>query len=76
MEVAADGADAVYVSIDAGDLIRAAGLLGGYDVVGAVDLCEVSPPLDPSGRTAHLAVTTLIAFLRRYIYEQVDLADL
>ncbi len=33
-------------------------------------------PLDPSGRTAHLAATTLIAFLRRYIYEQVDLADL
>ncbi len=66
----------VFDGIAATDLLRAAELFGGHDVVGAVDLCEVSPPLDPSGRTAHLAASALIAFLRRHLYEEVRLTDL
>ena len=94
LETAADGSDAVYVSIDidvvdgahspgtgapvfegigARDFLRAMETLGTYDIVGALDLCEVSPPLDTSGRTAHLAASGLIAVLARHLLDVVDL---
>ena len=94
VEAAADGSDAVYVSIDidvvdsayapgtgvpvfegitARDFLRAMETLSSYDIIGAIDLCEVSPPFDPSGRTAYLAANGLVAFLGRYLFDVVDL---
>ena len=94
VEAAADGADAIYVSIDidvvdsayapgtgvpvfdgiaARDFLAAVETLSGYDVIGAIDLCEVSPPFDPSGRTAYLAANGLVTFLSRYLFDVVDL---
>ena len=94
VETAADGTDAIYVSIDidvvdgsqspgtgapvfegidARDFLRAAELLGTFDVIDAIDLCEVSPPLDPTGRTAHLAASGLVGFLSRHLFDEVEL---
>lgn len=94
VETAADGTDAVYVSIDidvvdsayapgtgvpvfegitAKDFLAATETLGGYDVIGAIDICEVSPPFDPTGRTAYLAANGLVTFLSRFLFDIVDL---
>ena len=45
----------------------------GYDVIGAIDICEVSPPFDPTGRTAYLAANGLVTFLSRFLFDIVDL---
>ena len=76
MEVAADGVDAVYVSVDidvvdasespgtgapefegilARDFLRIMDMLSEYEAIGAIDLCEVAPNLDDTGRTVLLA---------------------
>ena len=94
VEVAADGTDAVYVSIDidvvdaayapgagvpvfegisAKDFLVAAETLGEFDIIGAIDLCEVSPPFDTTGRTAYLAANALVTFLSPYLFDIVDL---
>jgi arginase family enzyme len=94
MEVAADGTDAVYVSVDidvcnsadapgtgspvftgltAAEFLELLDAIGGYDMVAGMDLCEVSPPLDPSGATADLAVSGLLALLKRHLFETVEL---
>lgn len=94
VETAADGTDAIYVSIDidvvdgsqspgtgapvfegidARDLLRAMEQLSTYDIIGAFDLCEVSPPLDPGERTAHLAANGLIGFLAPRLFDTVNL---
>ena len=94
VETAADGTDAVYISVDidvvdgsespgtgvpvfegirARDLLRAMELLGTYEIIRAIDLCEVSPPLDPTGRTVHLAASGLLGFLTRHLFDPVDL---
>ena len=94
VEAAADGADAVYVSVDidvvdsayapgtgvpvfegitARDFLSGMEALSGYEVVGALDLCEVSPPFDPTGRTAYLAANGLVTFLGKHLFDVVDL---
>mgnify|MGYP002029262548 CR=1 FL=1 len=94
VEVAADGTDAVYVSIDidvvdaayapgagvpvfegisAKDFLVAAETLSEFDIIGAIDLCEVSPPFDTTGRTAYLAANALVTFLSPYLFDIVDL---
>ena len=93
VEVAADGTDAVYVSIDidvvdsayapgtgvpvfegitARDFLTAVDTLSGHQVIRAIDLCEVSPPFDPTGRTAYLAANGLITFLAPYLFDVVE----
>ena len=48
--------------------------LGTHDIIKAVDLCEVSPPLDTPGlRTADLAVSGLLTLLERKVFERVTL---
>ena len=94
IEEAADGTDAVYVSVDidvvdasqapgtgapvfegirATDLLDAMSILSEYECVKAIDLCEVSPPIDSNGRTAYLAASALIGFLGNYLFDVVDL---
>ena len=94
IEEAADGTDAVYVSVDidvvdasqapgtgapvfegirATDLLDAMSILSEYECVKAIDLCEVSPPIDSNGRTAYLAASSLIGFLGNYLFDVVDL---
>ena len=48
-------------------------ILSEYDCVKAIDLSEVSPPVDPNGRTAYLAASGLIGFLGNYLFDVVDL---
>ena len=94
IEAAADGTDAVYVSVDidvvdashapgtgvpvfegieARDFLDAMAILSEYDCIKALDLCEVAPPLDPTGNTPYLAVNGLLGFLGDYLYDVVDL---
>jgi agmatinase len=94
VETAADGADAIYVSIDidvvdaayapgtgvpvfdgisAKDFLTATETLSRYKMIAALDLCEVSPPFDPTERTAYLAANGLVTFLAPYLFDIVNL---
>jgi len=96
MEVAQDGTDLVYVSVDidvcnsadapgtgspvftgltAAELIGLLSAIGTYSSVAAIDLCEVSPALDPSGSTADLAVEGILALLGQRLFEKVALPE-
>jgi agmatinase len=80
---AADGVDAVYVSLDIdvldggispgtgsvvvggmlpADLFTAMRMLAQVDVVRALDIAEVAPPLDPTDRTVRIAATAALQF--------------
>ena len=93
LEAAAEGADAVYVSIDidvvdgshspgtgatvfsgitATEFLAMMQALGTYDIIGAIDMCEVAPPLDPTGRTVHLAADGLLSALRDRLFDTVE----
>ena len=93
MEVAADGVDAVYVSVDidivsavespgtgvpeffgigATDFLEAMNMFADYKELGALDLCEVAPEWDPTGRTNMLAANGLLAMLRPWLYDTVE----
>ena len=63
----------VFEGIDASELVRAMAMLGGYEAIGAIDMCEVAPPLDPTGRTPHLAAKALTAFLAGHLFEEAQL---
>ena len=96
IEAAADGVDAVYVSVDidvvdasespgtgipefngilASEFLDAMKTLSGYPELGALDLCEVSPEWDPTGRTVMLAASGLVRLLGPWLFEPVDMAD-
>ena len=96
MDVAADGVDAVYVSVDidivnvmqapgtgavefysmnATDLIDAMDMFADYKELAALDLCEVSPGWDPTGRTDALAATGLMAMLRPWFFDTVEIPE-
>jgi len=83
-EVAAEGADTVYLSIDIDvvdfsdapgtgavtlgglsdtELLEAVHILRDYDAIGAIDLMEVAPNLDPLGATQRLAAVVLLEFI-------------
>ena len=62
-----------FEGIEAMDLLDAMAYLSTCDIVGALDLCEVSPPLDPTGRTAHLAASGLLGFLSRHLFDKVTI---
>jgi agmatinase len=67
---------AVFTGIQAREFLEIMEILGTYDVIKAVDLCEVSPPLDAPGiKTADLAVTGLLALLERRIFDRVRLEE-
>ncbi len=66
----------VFSGIQAREFIEMMEILGSYDVIKAVDLCEVSPPLDAPGiRTADLAVSGLLGLLERKIFDRVRLEE-
>jgi hypothetical protein len=47
-------------------------VLSTFDIIRAVDLCEVAPGLDPAGTTADLAVAGLLGLLERRLFDRVD----
>ena len=48
--------------------------LSSYDIIKAIDICEVAPPLDPTGRTVHLAASGLLGILGpKHIFETVEI---
>ncbi len=52
------------------ELMEAVGALRGYPV-SAIDMAEVSPRWDPSGRTASIAASVLIEFLDTWLYAEM-----
>ncbi len=96
MAVAADGTDAVYVSVDidvvdasespgtgapefegirAREFLQMMDILSGYQAMGALDLCEVAPNLDPSGLTVILAARGLVNALSPFLFDKVKLPE-
>ena len=62
----------VFSGITTAELLGITEALNGYDVIGAVDMCEVSPPLDPTGRTIALAARALVSLLTPRLLDKVD----
>jgi agmatinase len=54
---------AVFLGITAREFLEMMEALSEYDIIKAIDLCEVSPPLDSTGSTADLAVAGLLTLL-------------
>ena len=96
MAVAADGTDAVYVSVDidvvdasespgtgapefegirAREFLQMMDILSSYEAMGALDLCEVAPEWDHSGRTVLLATRGLMNALSPYLYDKVEIHE-
>lgn len=90
VEIAGNGTDTIYVTIDidvvdqaysvgtgsyiyggitAVQLLDMATCLSKEKNIGAIDIVEVSPPLDATGNTARLAAITLINFLKPRLFE-------
>ena len=63
----------VFEGMTARDFLKLMEALSEYEAIGAFDLCEVSPPYDPSGRTAYLAANALVTLLSPYLTEVVDI---
>lgn len=63
----------VFDGISSRDFLLATEVLSRYKVIGALDLCEVSPPFDPTERTAYLAANGLVTFLAPYLFDLVNL---
>lgn len=62
----------VFSGITAPEFLGMMEALATHDVVGAIDMCEVAPPLDSTGRTAQLAASGLLAALNRRLFDEVE----
>jgi len=62
----------VFTGLTALEFLEMMDLLSQYDIIKAVDLCEVSPPLDQAGVTADLACTALLTLLDKRMFERVE----
>lgn len=93
MDTAADGVDAVYVSVDidvmdasespgtgaiefkgikAREYLQLMDMLSDYKPMAALDLCEVAPNLDQTGRTVMLASRGLTNVLSPWLFDRVE----
>jgi len=63
----------VFAGIEARTFLEIMEALSTFDIIRAIDLCEVAPALDPAGTTADLAVAGLLALLERRLFDRVDL---
>ena len=96
MEVASDGTDMVYVSVDidvvdaseasgtgaiefygilASEFMQMMDMLSTYKDMAALDLCEVAPNWDHSGRTVMLATSGLVSLLAPRLFDKVQLSE-
>ena len=63
----------MFTGITAVEFLEMMECLSAYDIVKAIDICEVAPPLDPTGRTVHLAASGLLGILGPKIFDTVDI---
>lgn len=63
----------VFTGITATEFLGMMEALSAYDIIKAVDICEVSPPLDPTERTVHLAAIGLLTLLTPRLFDEVDI---
>ena len=96
MEVASDGTDVVYVSVDidvvdaseasgtgspefygilASEFMQIMDMLSTYKDLAALDLCEVAPNWDHTGRTVMLATSGLVSLLGPRLFDSVELTE-
>lgn len=62
---------AVFLGMSAKEFLEMMDALSSYDIIRAVDMCEVTPPLDPSGITSDLAVAGLLTILKNRFFDVV-----
>jgi len=60
-----------YRGISARTLVDALAVMAGADGLVGLDLCEVNPEFDLSGRTEQLAVDAILAVIGDRIFDQV-----
>ena len=63
----------IFTGITAVEFLEMMEALSSYDIIKAIDICEVAPPLDPTGRTVHLAASGLLGILGPHIFETVEI---
>ena len=63
----------VFTGITSTEFLEIMDAMRRYDIITAVDLCEVAPPLDPTGRTVHLAAGGLLRLLTTRLLDKVDI---
>ncbi len=63
----------VYQGIRAREFLYLTSVLSQFDIVKGIDICEVSPPLDPTGRTVHLAALGVLSVLSPKLFDTVDM---
>jgi agmatinase len=61
----------VFLGITAREFLEMMEALSQYEIISAIDLCEVSPPLDATGSTADLAVAGLLTLLKPRFFDTV-----
>lgn len=61
----------VFGGITSSQFLEMMEVLGRADCIGALDLVEVAPPLDPTGVTSRLAATGLISYLRPRLFDTI-----
>jgi len=61
----------VFLGITAREFLEMMEALSHYEMIKAIDLCEVSPPLDATGSTADLAVAGLLTLLKPRFFDTV-----
>jgi len=64
----------VFTGITAIEFLAMLEALAAHEIIKAVDICEVSPPLDPTGRTVHLAASGLLTLLAPRLFDTVDVS--
>ena len=62
----------IFGGITATEFLEMMDVLSDYEIIRAVDICEVAPPLDPSGISADLAVAGVLTLLKRRLFDIVE----
>jgi arginase family enzyme len=60
---------AVFFGLSASEFLELMDALSTYEIIRGMDMCEVTPPMDPSGITGDLAVAGLLAILKHRLFE-------
>ncbi len=65
-----------FHGVTTNEFFEAMDMLAGFDMLGAFDLCEVSPEWDPSGQTVRIATSGMLKILAPWLIDTVNPDDL
>jgi len=61
-----------FHGVTTNEFFEAMDMLSRFDMLGAFDLCEVSPEWDPSGQTVRIATSGILKILAPRLFDSVD----